>query len=33
MNIKIEKIEDDDVYEIDSLDDLEMVNNILSAHK
>ena len=33
MNIKIEKIQDDDVYEIDSLDDLERVNDILSAHK
>lgn len=29
INIKIEKIKSDDVYEIDSLEDLEKVNNIL----
>lgn len=30
MNIKIEKLESDDVYEIDSLEDLEKLENILS---
>lgn len=33
INIKIEKIKADDVYEIDSLDDLEKVNDILSIYK
>ena len=31
MNIKIEKIKEDDVYEIDSIEDLEKINYILSS--
>lgn len=31
MNIKIEKIKDNDVYEIDSLGDLQKINDILSS--
>lgn len=31
MNIKIEKIKDNDVYEIDSLEDLQKINDILSS--
>lgn len=33
INIKIEKIKDDDVYEIDSLEDLEDLNNILYINR
>lgn len=33
INIKIEKIEEDDVYEIDSIEDLKIINDILSTYK
>lgn len=33
INIKIEKIEEDDVYEIDSIEDLKNINDILSTYK
>lgn len=33
MNIKIERIKEDDVYEIDSIEDLKKVNDILGINK
>ena len=31
LNIKIEKVKENDIYEIDSLDDLKRINDILEV--